>query len=286
MKSFILIALSILFSTTNLLATEKKKFKNIEEILSSKTIKFTVTGVGGHMGNCITIEAENTSPDTSFFRLEPGRRLVSVDTTEQDIFIVKEELVVLLPKEKKTINGFGFCCEATMHSPKAKSKFKIGFMEKKPWILLAEFFSKNKFNQTPMQNAVWVMSNNHAISSVIGDNEIETEKIRSKLAELLNLPVPWYSIRFEQNENQVFSGKHIRLTGPVEFMVREMAIITIQIRNANGEIVAIPLQANSYMNGEHVFALDIDIKDWPKGKYTIIVFQDGMRQVRKKDFEL
>jgi hypothetical protein len=276
----------LIFARNTFAAGEKEKHKSIQEFLDSKKINLVIKGLGGYQGDCIGLNLENITPDTLFMKVEAGRRFVSADTTEQDIFIVKEMLLALLPMEKRFVKAFGLCCEATMHAPKQNSKFSIGFMTPSAWQSLAKFMYKNNFSNHTMQSAIWVMSNDHQISTVIGDNQKQTDLIRAALSKLKNIPVPWYSLRYAEVAGQVFSDKHERVFGPVEFTLRESALITVQVRDEEGRTMDVPMPASEYANGENTFQMDISVTDWPKGKYTVMVFANGTMRINKKEFIL
>lgn len=263
-----------------------EKYISIHDLAQTNRLKATVKGLGGYSGNCIQINLANQVTDTLFIKLEAGRRLVSEDTVEQDIFVVKEQLLVLAPKQKKSIEAFGFCCESNKHSPGLDSKFSLGYMAPPAWVELAHFLAKGNYDLGAMQHAVWVLSNKHQISSVSGSDQQKTSEIRRELARLTGAPVPWYTLEYVQLQDRVFSDQHSRFTGPVDFSLREMDIITIQVRNETGIIMAVPLQAGQYMNGNHTYMLDVPVKGWKKGKYNIYVFQGGMRKIAQKEFVL
>ena len=94
-------------------AEDNKKFLSIEKAIKEGIISAEITGKGGYKGECIEMNIKSLIDDDTIVRIEPGRRLLSDDTLLQDILIVKEIQLFLAAREKKQVNIFGFCCQAS-----------------------------------------------------------------------------------------------------------------------------------------------------------------------------
>jgi hypothetical protein len=155
---------------------ETKKYISIEQAVKDKIVKAEFKGIGGYQGECIELNIKSLIQKDTLIRIEPGRHLVCEDSTLQDILIIKEIQLFLAAGETRLVNIFGFCCKAHNGAPQVGTAFEVGFMEDSTFIYLAEFLSKSGLPLGVMQNAVWVLSNNHSINSISNDNETDKPK--------------------------------------------------------------------------------------------------------------
>jgi hypothetical protein len=253
---------------------EKDKFNALATYLEEGSVGAKLLALGGHSGNCMSIELKNKSKDTVFLFLEAGRRLLASDTTMQDILIVKREEVVLLPLASKKINGYGFCCESTNSSPAKGTSYAIGRMAPASWVKVAEFISNNKFPEEALQSAVWVMSNDHEISSVHAKNEEAILPLRKLLGEIKGVEVPWYSTLYEKDAHALFSGKENYIVGTIPYKLKNNAIVSIVVRDKWGTIAKTLVEEAAKGPGLQEYDLNLDVKGWGKGVYTITIMED------------
>jgi len=253
---------------------EKDKYVALETYLKTGSVAAKLVSLGGHSENCMSIELSNLSKDTVFLFLEPGRRLLASDTTMQDILIVKKENVLLAPLTSKKINGYGFCCESTNRSPATGTPYAIGHMAPASWVKVAEFISNNKFPAGAVQSAVWVMSNDHDISSVHGTDAETIHPLRKFLGEIKGVEVPWYSVIYAKEGDRVFSGKENFIMGKLPYKLKNNAIVTIVVRDKWGHVAKTLVEEAAMGPGSKEYDLDLDVKGWGNGVYTITIMED------------
>jgi hypothetical protein len=287
MKTVLIILVPVfLFVFADRPVVDADKYISVEKLISNNSISAEIIGLGGYQENCISFDLRNTTSDTLHVWIEPGRRLISDDSTLQDILLVKESKIELLPNERKNLHGYGFCCEASMHAPGPKSVFSIGTMAPTPWVKLADVINKNNFPPEAIQHAVWVFSNNHALSSVADDNTPATDLLRRTIASIKGIEMPWYSIRYEKDTAMLFSGRPEKVYGTLEYYLKTNAIVTINVRNKNGTLVATLMKAMAHNPGKYLFDVDLPVKNWQKGSYEINIYEDYSNLNLKKKFEL
>lgn len=262
-------------------------FISISKYVSERKLQTKIKGVGGHQENCIEFELKNSCNETLYVYIEPGRRVVSKDTTLQDIFIVKQLKIILFPKETKKVLAYGFCCEATMHSPPANSEFDLGFMTPPDWIKLAELINGNNFPVSAIQSAVWVMSDNHPISSIYHENNDDIDLLKRTVASLKGVELPWYSFTYEKDTAMLFSNRYDKIWGDIEYSVRNNSIVTINVRNKQGKLMtSFNQQAAIQGPGKYKFKLELPINNWPKGDYDLYIYEDFSNLILMKTFKL
>ena len=282
-SSLLFFSLPLFFNP--LLAIEQGKYKSIEELVIKGVLSAEITGMGGHSKECVEFDLKNYSADSTFVWIEAGRRLESADPAEQDIFIVKNEQIALAPLEKRTVKGYGFCCQAHNSSPQKKSRFLIGMMAPAMWVVLANWIDRHNFPPSAVQNAIWVLSDQHDIRSIPALQDRSTFELRKKVAELLDIELPWYSFTYTPDSTQLFSGKRSHLFAEVAFEIPYRALINGEIRDKSGKLLH---QTPHYYapKGENIFVLNTSIEGWQQGEYSFSIIEDLGTLNQKKHFTI
>jgi hypothetical protein len=266
--------------------SDKDKYISIEKLTKSGLLSTEVKGVGGHQENCIEFFLKNLTNDSLFVLIEPGRRLTADDSVYQDIFIVKKNLIALRPLESRTVNGYGFCCQSHDGSPAKDSKFSLGYMSPIDWIKLATVIDENNFPVGAIQSAVWAISNNHELSSIHDQNMESIYLLRKTVADIKGIEIPWYSMSYVKDTARVFSGIPEKVFGDLDYYINTNSVITINIRDKKGILVKTLVKDDSKGPGKYQYKMNLLVKGWPKGEYTVYVFQDFSNLNLKKKFVL
>ncbi len=283
---FLLLLAIIVFSS---LSSDKKvevKKLGIEDAINKGLIRAVVKGKGGHGGECINLNIISiASVDTTIY-VEAGRRLNSEDSTIQDILVVKEIPIFVKAGEEKNINIYGFCCQASNHSPSTNEKFDIGHMADSGLVKLAQFLSKNPFEDGIMQNAVWVISDNHPLSSV-GSSDAskrkELRKLHNILATIKHLPIDfsWYSLTFKSDTARLFSGVPDSLYGDIEYSIWKNSSVSLTLSDSIGHVVK-RFFSNKPQNPEkYTYEIKTSVFGYPKGKYFVRLFANDQMKLEK-----
>jgi hypothetical protein len=288
MGTTLLVLGAVLFQsfTNRMPAAEETKFTPLGEFLHYKKVDTRVKSLGGFQENCIAINIQNLTSDTLFVLLEPGRRLVSKDSLQQDIFIVKENRVSINPFATNKVIGYGFCCRSNKHSPEEDSEFDIGYMAPPEWIQLAELINKNNFPALAVQSAVWALSNDHSISSIYSKDEKSVKLLKETVAKIKGIEIPWYSITYENDTALVFSNRPKNVFGQFKYYLNKNAIVTVNVKNARGTLMKTILRGLDDGPGSYTCDVDLDVRNWPKGTYYIYVYEDYSNLNLKKSFIL
>ena len=280
--TIIVIILLSAFSKT----TVEPEFISIEDLATTSQLSVTVTGKGGYKGNCVNFEIKNLTANSLRIWIEPGRRLVSIDSNLQDIFIVKKQLILLASNETKNLSGFGFCCQSSNSSPSKGSEFTLGYMAPKEWVELAEFIDVNDFPNSAVQSAVWSLSNNHQTASITGNTPESVRLLREAVAKIKNEPIPWYYLTYEQDTSQVFSNKPQHLSGTFNYELTSNTVVTIHITNENGKLKKVLTTEMPKQKGKYELMLNQTVKGWNKGKYFVRIYEGNHTLNTKMEFEL
>lgn len=283
---FIIAIFVILCSMYTINSSKKIKYISIEEMIKTNKISAKIFSLGGHQENCIEFNVQNLTPDTLFFHLEPGRKLMSEDTTMQDIFVVRRNEIALNPNSKINFLAYGFCCESGNHSPQKDAKFNIGKMATESWIKLANFINENNFPADAIQSAVWVMSNNHEISSIHNEDLEKIKPLTKFVSELKGIETPWYSVTYKKDSALLFSNIPEKVYVKFEYYLNKSSLVTINVRNSAGVIIYTLLENVPKHPGKYNFEIKLNVEYWKKGEYQIFVYEDNSKVNLRKTFRI
>lgn len=292
MKTFPVLALlaaTLILFTTNSYSgdADKSKYSSLAELTGRRALSAKITGLGGHLGECVEISLANLSPDTSFVRLEPGRLLTSSDTLAQDILITREGLLALAPGEKRNIRVYGFCAEASMASPDSAGTFALGSMADSTIVVLAEFLDEkgNGYPEGAIQHAVWCLTDCHDVMGIYGDDTEDLAELRGLVASLQKIKYPGYSSAFPMEEVQPVQDYSVTISGEVEIFIPGDCLVDIYICDREGKIWETFEEKVPYKSGTFRYSFQISAINWPRGSYILQVRADG-KVLYKKEFEI
>lgn len=242
----------------------------IEKLLSSGKLLLSISSLGGHSEKCIQVVASNTSSDTLFTRIEPGRVLLSNDPNAQDIIVTQEMIIALAPKDEVTKQAYGFCCQSQNSGPSFGNGYALGQMSTGQLLDVAKYLNRNReLDQDAQQHAIWVMSDCAPVSS-ISQFTPDEKGLVAFVSEALDLPKPWYKTDHRTSADALFSTKVDRIRGEMPFSVRDYDKISVIIMDANNRIVKTVLSPTVYGPGEYDLPLDLFVNFWDSGDYNVI----------------
>lgn len=267
------------------LAFAQKNYVSIEQLAAQKQIDVQLQSLGGYQGNCVQLYITNNTAVDQHILLEAGRRLDNTDPGKQDILVVKEQNILLAAGSSVTVQAYGFCCMASSGAPVAGQKFELGWMETGNLLWIAQLINKYNLPIPTMQSAVWVFSNQHNIASIIASKDASLKDFRREVATHLGIEIPWYDIFYEEDSLQIFSNRHYRLTGEIEYSFAGNGWLNMIVRNSSRQTIY-NFTNPAYMGtGSHLCEIDLNIKNWPQGNYSIEVYQDDILR-KKTNFSL
>ncbi len=281
-----LIIFILTFAVSNFSYAGNTNFISVETLVKENKVSVNIIGKGGHSEECIDFLIESKTKDTLFVLVEPGRRLVSDDSTLQDILILKKYEIELPPFASVNISVYGFCCQSSNSSPAPKSLFRIGLMAPKNWVKLAEFIDRNNFKSGAVQNAVWVLSDNHPVSSIYAKAKDSEYRLKKFVAELKGEELPWYSLTYKRDTARLFSGKPEKIFGKINYHLKHNTVLSVIIKNEYNETITTLIKEVAKGPGDYIYYVDMSVLSWPKGKYTIYFIEDYSNINLKKNFSL
>ncbi len=265
---------------------DKNTFISIDKVTANSAVSVKFNSKGGHQGNCMEVAIENNGFDTCFAWVEAGRRLVSEEEKQQDIFVVKNQYVMVAPRSKGKFNVFGFCCQSHDVSPLAGTVFKMGYIENKDWQTLANVVNANDFEMGAIQHAVWAVSNNHPVSSIDKGKDEKNLLLLQTVAGIKHIELPWYNIDYKKSNDRLFSNVPSHIYSEINYNLPYNGEVSIVVRDRYGIIQTTLLEDVPKNEGKNKYFFDLDISGWKDGNYTVEVVLDDNKIIEKKKFEI
>ena len=276
----------ILFATLLLGAAGSSSAESIQTLIEAGKLKALFRSTGGHQEYCIEMKIKNVTANSLTIEVEPGRRLEADTVSDQDMLIVKDQTITLAAGQTFIGRLYAFCCQKKDRSPTKGHSFKVGNMASLALVKLAQFISKNKFSGSAVQNAIWVLSDKHNLSSVYEGDKQENAELRQVTAQLAGIKMPWYYISYKTVPGMVFSDKASTLSGKIDYTLSTGTSVTIIVKNNNGMLIRTLLENKPQHPGKQVVPLSFPVSGLSKGKYQILVLDDNTNIVHAREFEL
>jgi hypothetical protein len=219
--------LSGLFFLMIMVSVSKGAEITLSDAISKGLVKAVIKGnpndtsksvVSSYFGPCLQLNLQSLSNTTLNLKIESGRFLETLDTTEQRMMVTHDELITLQPAKKKSFMLCAMCTQMHDHSPGKESLLAMGKMSEGNLLTLAQFIGKNNFQSLAAQQAVWVITDDNDLGSIFSENADEMNKLQSFVSKLTGkLPPPaphtiFYSsgmvsgeITFENKQRETYS---------------------------------------------------------------------------------
>ena len=253
---------------------------SIGEATKKGWVKLLVKGKGGYTGDVISLKIKNLKDEVVKLTVEAGRRLDSQDSMQQDILVNKEAIFTLLPKQERTFDISGMCCQAHHASPSKDEVFSIGKMADSNLIKIACFIDRNKWwDNYIAQSAVWVISDNERMEN-IGGNDSVSKKLQVFVSKLTGKPIPIYKIDYEPDTSVAFSGKPGKISGTFEYDIYDYGLVAFGIYDEQGHAVKVFFNGVPKNAGHHTCNYSFETSYLPPGNYYARLRLDG--QIKKE----
>jgi len=276
----------IMLTLLSLHTQAKQQKLSLQRALELRVVKASAQSLGGYQDYCMKMNLKNLINDSLIIMVEAGRRLNSLDEKDQDILIVREEIIVLKKQEDKWIQVKGYCCQSNNHSPAANAKYGVNTLADSNLVFLARYLNANPFNSHVTQQAIWAISDKKPTAQITSKNDSTSLMLRQLVSNLKGEPLPWYTII---SKTHVFTSGAMEnyplwLRGKLNYSNEKDCYTTLHILNEKGiEVCQIVKQWTP--TGTKDLDLNIPVKGLAKGKYTIEL-KTPDKQLAKQEFEI
>jgi hypothetical protein len=242
---------------------------SIFEAVKKGQVNLNLLSRGGYSEKCISVYLKNTGSSRITVLMEPGTVLNNLNEAQQDIIVVRTLKIDLAPFQMIDTAAYGNCCQSSNSSPKKGQRFALARMADSTMIALCKFIERRRINNNSAQHAIWTISDGHKLASIGVPTDTALVELFNICANGNNIPRPWYYIGYRKTPGIVFSNEVCRVVLNFDYMKKSNKNLTIAVYDACGRMVK-TLLSNSYaVPGNKNFHFDLEIFNWPSGKYTL-----------------
>lgn len=247
------------------------------------TAKATCTG-----GLELNYSVSNLLKDSLFITVPAGWRFNSAAGKNdfQDILLTKQEVLVLKPKEIKTFNIKGYCCEITKSGPRAGIAYTTGTMADSSLVYLARYLNTHPIDPNTQQYAVWAVSDHKETANIAGKHDSSAALLRNFVSTLKGEPLPWYTLIKKAYISAYgdIQDYPVRFKADIPYTVAETCYSYCYIVNEKGDKVSevfgkwLQPETNEYKASFNVTALK-------KGDYKLVL-ENKKESLFEKSFRI
>lgn len=214
----------------------------LEDALSKKMVEVSVVSnpKGTHYLLPIMIQLKNVTDAPIDVLVENGRTFAPVDTTLQPILIIKEELISLSPGQTKWAVLTGMCFNMHKHAPAStvKAYYNVKPINKGKLGKLSKFLQDNKYFGIGAQEAIWCISNDLDLESIIDWDDNHVANLVKYVAELTGKPVPNPASPDDYRRNiRLPPREEVQVGGNFEYTILKPTEIHIAMFDEHGIVV-------------------------------------------------
>jgi hypothetical protein len=225
---------------------------NIEDAAKKGLVKLIIKGKGGYTGDVIEMKVINNTNQPLSISVNSGLRLDSKDETQQDIIVTKDQNIFLAAKQQRSYNIFGMCCQAHNSAPVKSSIYSIGKAADTNLVKLASFINRNNYSSSfTAQEAVWVVSDNNSIASIVDGTQEDINKLRRYVSNITGRPIPIYNVFYRQQNSADLRGEVNRIEGVFTYSLAANNHITVGIYNSSGKLVQLICNDKQHERGDY-----------------------------------
>ena len=200
----------------------------------------------------------------------------------QDILLTREELLVLSPKQIKTFDIKGYCCEATKAGPIAGIPYTLGKMADSSLVLLSRYLNSHKTNANTEQYSIWAISDRKETANITGSNDSIAALLRTFVANLKGEPLPWYTLLKRarvSTSGEVFDNP-VRFKSDITYSVPETCYSYCYIVDINGQKVS-EIFGKWLLSENTNYKANFNVAGLKKGEYKLVLEGKNMTLFEK-----
>jgi hypothetical protein len=232
-----------------------------------------------HLGKKqLKIRIKNLNKRKDFkVHFKTGLQFASQDTSLQDQIIVQGRSVLVRAAKSVSPTFTSYCTQASNISPGSGSVFSLKKEADGKLMELASFLSKKRDMDYMIQQAVWVVSDEHDLRGLHHEDSREALEIQEFVSKLTGKPLPEYTIRYKEalEGQQAFTREAVMVVGLHRYQLAEDGYFSCRIYNEAGELVQEVFENMLQKKGNVRFNFKLKAWNLPKGKYVSRVFKDG-----------
>ncbi len=139
---------------------------NLLEAKNTKKVSIKAIGNGGYIGECISLTVKNITQIKQDIEVSPGIIFTCQDSSSQNLMVVEQYSLALMPGATRTLNIQTMCIQARNHSPSSGVLFAMNKEATGHLSALAELIATRNYQNSTAQSAVWALTDGNEINEI------------------------------------------------------------------------------------------------------------------------
>lgn len=268
---FVCVVLLAAFTRTN----EDVQVFDVQTAISSGKIIAKFNSNGTYSGESVDVSLTNNLNQRIRIRIPAGSIFSPSDDGEQDLISVEDQFIVLQPKARIEETISAYCKQASDRCPSEQGSFKLLKSTDVEMGKLLTYLKDHKVSSGTLQDAVWTVSDRHAVSNIQVSIPADQE-LRKYLSTVTGLKDTWYTTpqqRVVEDDGRIVH-ETVVVKGEIKFVSRKGAVVHQEIARKDGTLMFKGEKSNTMATTGNVdFQFTIRVKGWEKGEYQVRVME-------------
>ncbi|MES2515157.1 MAG: hypothetical protein V4580_13480 [Bacteroidota bacterium] len=190
----------------------------------------------------------------------------------QDILMVREQVLVLKPKETKKFDLKGYCCEATKGGPQKGASYTLGKLADSSLVSLARYLNSHTIDTNTEQYSVWAISDGKETANITSNNDSIAALLRTFVANVKGEPLPWYTLlkRAKITNSGEVQDQPVRFKADINYGIAETCYSYCYIVDATGQKVS-EIFGRWLLPESTDYAASFNVSGLKKGEYKLVL---------------
>ncbi len=272
-------------SEKNLVTDEKVTLQDAEKWAF---VKSTVVSNGHYSGDCIDLTLTNTKGSATKILVPAGTVFIADNAGEQNILVTNDIICLLKPRETKSFDISGYCCEHNDSAPDDGSTFKTNLHSDEKVKKLVAYMKDKNYTNSVKQDAVWCVANGSSVSNISLDDEVKQKELRKFVCDLTGQTDTWYTTpqNHVMTEERRIVSETVEVNGMLSCTIEAPMDVSNEVYDAENKLVyKMPEDMTFPMKGTYDYQFRVKITGWEKGKYYVLIKGNG-KELLKQEFEI
>lgn len=151
----------------------------LHEVIANKQVNYKAVSKGGFYGEVLKVDFQNLTQNSLEFKIEAGTQFDSDNEWQQNLVVVREVIVKMIKKERKTVELYVACTQIHFASPIAGATFTLFPKDKNHlWALLQMASESGYYTSTALQSAVWSITDDSSIENIYDVDSFACKRMR------------------------------------------------------------------------------------------------------------
>jgi len=258
---------------------------SLKQAIDKKIISAKSICAGGLEINC---NITNLIKDSLVIMIPAGWRFNS-DACKydyQDILTTHAEVLVLGPKQSRTFDIKGFCCEYSKCGPVKGAKYTLGKLADSNLVALARFLSAHPIDLNTQQYSVWAISDNKETANITCSNDSMAGILRSFVAQVKGEPQPWYTLLKKSTVSQFGSiiDLPLKFKAKIHYDINKTCYASCYIIDEKGNQVS-EIFSQWFYPEDKTYQASFNVIGLQKGNYRLVI-QNKTDSLFEKSFKI